>query len=287
MTMKNGNFQKDGYFSFEIAGIRFSAVFSELSASDTEAFRVCAVTDGNICAGAEKTMFEAGEKDVLLLPPKTVLRISENGENAVALSLFCKRAEKESSEDLFPMFSKFFGAVETMRLKDAGEIARLVIKGFRISEEKEKGFGVRLETLVMQIAFELYDELSAVTTRLNEISEKAISERTKTPQLRDCFIDRYIRENFRTDITLEDLSARTGVSERQLNRIFEKNYGTTFYRYLTRLRIEEAKRLLSKRPKPSVEAVAYAVGYSTYTGFHNAFKKETGMLPGEYRRRRN
>ena len=207
--------------------------------------------------------------------------------NAAVFSVIAEKGEQEEEENLFPMFSEFFDAIEPVCLERAEDLAKLIKKGLCVSEAKEKGYATRLKAVATETIFELYDFLAALTVRISDDGEKTLAGRTRTPQTRLIFVERYLRENFQTDISLETLAEKAGVSARQLNRIFEKNYGTTFYKYLTELRIDEAKRLLSQKPMPSVEEVAYAVGYSTYTGFHNAFKKETGLLPGEYRRRKH
>ena len=43
-----------------------------------------------------------------------------------------------------------------------------------------------------------------------------------------------------------------------------------------------AKNLL-EIPEYSLKKIAETVGYSSYTGFHNAFKQFTGLSPEEYR----
>ncbi|MDO4471113.1 MAG: helix-turn-helix transcriptional regulator, partial [Bacillota bacterium] len=62
-----------------------------------------------------------------------------------------------------------------------------------------------------------------------------------------------------------------------------KETGTTFLKYLTALRIEEAKRLLSQGDK-NVSEVAEMVGYKTSQYFSQIFIKNVGMKPQEYKK---
>lgn len=282
--MKNSILQ-NGNFTFETAGIKFSAVFSDALPSETGAVSLLCSAEDEVCVSADGKAFTASEKEVLVLSENAEAK-TVNG-NVAVFSVIAEKGEQEEEENLFPMFSEFFDAIETVCLERAEDLAELIKKGYCVSETKETGYITRLKAVATETVFELYDFLAALTVRISDDGEKTLAERTRTPQTRLIFVERYLRENFRTDISLETLAEKAGVSARQLNRIFEKNYGTTFYKYLTKLRIDEAKRLLSQKPIPPVEEVAYAVGYSTYTGFHNAFKKETGMLPGEYRRRKH
>ena len=282
--MKNSILQ-NGNFTFETAGIKFSAVFSDALPSETGAVSIICAAENEVCVSADGKAFTVSENGVLVLSKNAEAK-TERGKAAV-FSVIAGKGEQEEEENLFPMFSEFFDAIEPVCLERAEDLAKLIKKGLCVSGAKEKGYATRLKAVATETIFELYYFLAALTVRISDDGEKTLAGRTRTPQTRLIFVERYLRENFQTDISLETLAEKAGVSARQLNRIFEKNYGTTFYKYLTELRIDEAKRLLSQKPMPSVEEVAYAVGYSTYTGFHNAFKKETGMLPGEYRRRKH
>lgn len=282
--MKNDIFRNEKTV-FETAGIKFTAVFSDALPPNGDELRIICADGKEISVSSSGETFAVKENCALALPKNAEAKIT--GEKAAVFSVVAERGEKEAKEDLFAMFSEFFDAVEPVCIEKADELASLVKKGLRVSEAKEKGCSARLEAIAAEIVFELYELISALTVRLSDDCGKTLAERTRTPQMRDIFIDRYLKENFRTDISLGSLAKKAGVSPRQLNRIFDRNYGTTFYKYLTGLRIAEAKKLLLKKPTLPVEEIAYAVGYSTYTGFHNAFKKETGLLPGEYRRRKH
>ena len=71
--------------------------------------------------------------------------------------------------------------------------------------------------------------------------------------------------------------------------LFEKkasiiDIGKTFSEYLTYLRMEQAKKLL-RETHDKIYAVAVAVGYEDAFYFSRIFKRETGMTPGDWRKR--
>ena len=55
-----------------------------------------------------------------------------------------------------------------------------------------------------------------------------------------------------------------------------------FSRWITHLRIEEAKHLLTVHPEYSNDAVAHECGFSTRSYFQKVFREQTGMTPLEY-----
>ncbi len=94
---------------------------------------------------------------------------------------------------------------------------------------------------------------------------------------------RYIRKNFDQELSLELLGEEFQMNGVYLGQILKKETGTTFLKYLTNLRIEEAKRLLTDG-NHNVSEVAERVGYKTSQYFSQIFVKTTGMTPQEYRR---
>jgi AraC-like DNA-binding protein len=82
--------------------------------------------------------------------------------------------------------------------------------------------------------------------------------------------------------TVEDLSARAGLSRAAFARRFSELVGQPPLRYLTWWRLTKAARLLRDTDAP-VAAVAHQVGYTSEFAFANAFKREYGLAPGRYR----
>lgn len=83
--------------------------------------------------------------------------------------------------------------------------------------------------------------------------------------------------------TLETLSRRAAMGRSAFVERFGSVVGETPLRYLTRWRIQVAKRLLAD-PGLGLEQVAERVGYDSAASFSRAFKKTAGVSPGHYRR---
>lgn len=86
-----------------------------------------------------------------------------------------------------------------------------------------------------------------------------------------------------TEPSLEDVASSMGRSARRLQALLLEEE-TSFRRELEDLREHLARRLLS-RPELRVVEVATGLGYSDATAFHRAFKRWTGLTPGEFRRK--
>ena len=85
-------------------------------------------------------------------------------------------------------------------------------------------------------------------------------------------------------ITLSDLAAVSHISTRQLQRMIQKQYGTTFQKKRTQARISAACILL-KTTSYSLSEIAEQTGYSSPEHFSYAFRQQMGCTPGTYRRR--
>lgn len=94
----------------------------------------------------------------------------------------------------------------------------------------------------------------------------------------------YIREHFREEIDFGKLAEGFGFSSAYLSRIFAKIKEEPPSRYLTSVRIREAKRLLETTTE-SVARVGELTGYPDQFYFSRTFRKETGENPTAYRKK--
>lgn len=93
----------------------------------------------------------------------------------------------------------------------------------------------------------------------------------------------YLHQHAAERIRLDDLAAVAHVSRYHFLRLFARSAGTTPHRYLARLRLERAARLLDRTSTP-VEVVAARCGYGGPSQFGRAFRAEHGCSPSAYRR---
>ena len=81
-------------------------------------------------------------------------------------------------------------------------------------------------------------------------------------------------------ISLSLLAEELHLSERQVERLFKRQYGCNFHMYITHLRMQEALAMLKDGVAASV--VAESVGYSSVSAFYRAFRLSFGCSPREF-----
>lgn len=96
--------------------------------------------------------------------------------------------------------------------------------------------------------------------------------------------ERYLREHFHRDVSIDTLAERAAMSPRNFIRRFKAATGRLPGAYLQMLRIAGAKELL-EGDTMSIQAVCARVGYEDPASFRNAFRRHTGMTPAQYRER--
>ena len=94
----------------------------------------------------------------------------------------------------------------------------------------------------------------------------------------------YVYENFREKITMKDICSALGRTKSAICPAFKEKYGITVMDYLTELRIEEAKKMLTETDM-SVHEISDEVGFSDTSYFSKVFLKSTGASPSHYRRK--
>src|SRR5215217_200949 len=79
------------------------------------------------------------------------------------------------------------------------------------------------------------------------------------------------------------LAAAAGVGGTRLNALFRRHFHTTPAAFLARERVAAAARLLTA-DGAAIGDAAHGAGYESLSAFHEAFRRQTGMTPGDYRR---
>lgn len=120
-----------------------------------------------------------------------------------------------------------------------------------------------------------------------ERTDKQVTEKTTDPVSfrqyhRIQAAVRYINDNYRNEIRLEDVAKETAMSPAHLSRIFRKVMGLSYQEYINSRRITKAQNLLRTSAQSATE-IAFSLGFSDVTGFGRLFKKLTGYTPSAFR----
>ncbi|MDE2421895.1 MAG: helix-turn-helix domain-containing protein [Gammaproteobacteria bacterium] len=95
-------------------------------------------------------------------------------------------------------------------------------------------------------------------------------------------IQDWIESNYTKAITIQDMASYIGMSERTLKRRFLTATQLSPNRYLQKVRLDKAKKLLLVT-NLSVKEVAYEVGYENISFFIKLFKENVGLTPAKWK----
>ena len=92
----------------------------------------------------------------------------------------------------------------------------------------------------------------------------------------------FIMENYTRKISLKEIAAVAGLSPPYFSTIFKEEMGENLSKYLNRLRVEKASRLLLESDM-SLGEIAACCCFEYQSWFSKIFKAFTGISPGKYR----
>jgi AraC family transcriptional regulator len=91
----------------------------------------------------------------------------------------------------------------------------------------------------------------------------------------------YIEQNADNDISVQELADIACLSPFHFTRMFSTAMGMPPARFVSQQRLEIAKALLANGKLPLTE-IAFKSRFSSQASFNRAFRRATGMTPGEY-----
>ena len=119
------------------------------------------------------------------------------------------------------------------------------------------------------------DELMINISRFCTVPKKDTKQNTAH------LIMNYINNNFRTKISVSDISKHLHINERTLFIEFRKHSNLTISEYINYVRISHAEHLLTNTDL-SVTDIAFACGFNDSNYFSSVFRKLKGVSPTQY-----
>lgn len=116
------------------------------------------------------------------------------------------------------------------------------------------------------------------------ITEYDIHEYSKIERDRDveAEVKKYIREHMQDTINICDVANELHFNPHYLMRSFKNKTGLSIMKYITKIRLDTSKKLLTETQLP-IKEVANLTGYSDYAYFTRVFRKEIGVSPTKFR----
>jgi AraC-like DNA-binding protein len=122
------------------------------------------------------------------------------------------------------------------------------------------------ETMMIQLLIHI--------SRLTEV-EPGEADNKYDPKIQQVLS--YINENFREELSVDELADSVFLSKYYFMRLFKAQTGTTVYAYVRQKRLMNASRLI-REGVPAAKAASDS-GFGDYSAFHRAFKASFGSSP--------
>lgn len=90
----------------------------------------------------------------------------------------------------------------------------------------------------------------------------------------------YIDEHYAAKLDLANIADEACFSKFHFTRLFKEVYGKTPHQYLTCIRVEKAKMLLSDGD--TVAKACFSVGFDSISSFTGLFKRRVGLTPAVF-----
>ncbi|MEL7492017.1 MAG: DJ-1/PfpI family protein [Pseudomonadota bacterium] len=104
---------------------------------------------------------------------------------------------------------------------------------------------------------------------------------TASDRLND--VCKWAASNLQSDLSIETLAARAGLSARQFSRRFHEAFGSPPAAYIKRMRLDAGRTMLGQGV--SISRAAHGSGFASPDGFRRAFEGQYGISPSEYQKR--
>ena len=151
------------------------------------------------------------------------------------------------------------------------EILKLISDSFTKFEEANPGFELLVSSNYLQCLYELVSSLDS----FNSIKVQVYDQRIKQ-------LLYYIHSNYKSKITLNELSNLIYLSNAETNRLFKKYMPISPFAYILNYRLERSIELLL-RTKSSITEIALETGFSNVSYYIKKFKLKYKTTPLKYR----
>ena len=226
---------------------------------------------GNASYYVEGSVYGLQNNDILIMRPCETHRLQVEQNSAYermsihfSPSIIC---DNFSENWLRPFYRRNLGRMNLYRADDFNTDHYMSCIKTIIScidgEKSAEQITAALISLIMEIC-DAFDrkEMSVFSQNELDVSVKIVD-----------YINRHLFE----DITLDSLAAAFFMSSSQLERVFKKSIGSPVWEYIIIKRLMSARNMLQSGS--SAQITAQRCGFSDYSAFYRAYKKQFGTSP--------
>ena len=228
------------------------------------------ITDGSleIVTDGKRTTHERG---VVVIPPHIGHYTVPNGDGCFCL-LFSIESRRKNIEQCLRIQKKLDGGIfETQISEDTA----YYINALSRKSDEETAVSEKDAELLASLVFN--ELMCAVDPSVG----KTFQGVTESKHIGA--IETYINANLQKKIMLSDVASQVYLSNRQVSRIIQKEYGCTLSQLVTDKKLASAKMML-KNTDMKICEIAGQVNLGAENYFYMLFKKKYGVSPLQYRK---
>lgn len=132
----------------------------------------------------------------------------------------------------------------------------------------ESGDPIRLRALLLELHARLHRLAMETTPRCDSDA----LDRHQGGERHLATIVRFMAENYRQSLSVQQIAAAAGLHPRYAMRLFRKNFRMTIWEYLSRMRVSHAETMLASTERKVLD-VAMDCGFGSSSAFYSAFAK--------------
>ncbi|WP_066219011.1 AraC family transcriptional regulator [Formosa haliotis] len=188
-------------------------------------------------------------------------------------------------------FTDNFMGEGTFENPEFSEVKKMLeLSKYGLSFDKSVSDSIREELLEITDLSKGYQSISLleILYKLSLTENKKVLSTTdmrqftsESPDRLDAVI-KYISENYKNDISLNDVAEVACMTTNSFCRFFKKLTNKSFTEFLNQVRIRNASRMLVQENSP-ISEICYSVGYKSIPNFNKQFKQIMGLTPKAYR----
>lgn len=236
-------------------------------------FEVYFIESGSLVLQCDNDEIELKEHDIFVISPNTEHRVISCSENLKRFSFrfLFKNIPDLKNENSYQLYNPDRKTKNEIYLNISSIHFHFNDKNHKLNSFRIKNcFGTIISYIAEQILPRESLENFFIVERSDTLTQRVL-------------IDRFFHENFSNHITIDDLAQSLNYSKTHVNRLLLKYTNKSFSQNLAEIRLNTAKKLL-ENTQYSISEISYKCGFSSSRGFELFFKKNTNMLPAEFRK---
>ena len=225
-----------------------------------EDFYLILCHSGSMDVSLQNDVYNLSEKDIMLVPSKNTFLVKKSQHSGLIIRFGGIAAE------------------ELMKCTDFNNNLVINDQDGRLGQYFYKIYMALHDTAYLSMkCLGLFYELLYELTKNHQNTLRNATTQEKNVEIAKEFMN----QNFALEISIGDVAKKVGVTSNYLANIFNLYVHKSPKEYLTTVRMEQAKKMLSTH-RYKVKEVGKFVGYKNQLHFSSEFKKYTGKSPLQY-----